>query len=66
MTANRAPTSPDTPDDLRAEYDFDYKKSRPNRFASRMRGSVVAVVLEPDEGRAAADDASAGESGGGT
>ena len=48
MTTNKVPTSPDTSDDLRAEYDFDYKKSRPNRFASRTSGSVVAVVLEPD------------------
>jgi hypothetical protein len=27
---------------------FDYAKSRPNRFASRMSGEVKAVVLEPD------------------
>ena len=37
-------------DDLRAEYQFDYSKSRPNRFA-RSRGKVVAVVLEPDVAR---------------
>ena len=35
-------------DDLRAEYAFDYGKSRPNRFASRMGENAVAVVLEPD------------------
>ena len=35
-------------DDLRAEYHFDYTKSRPNRFAAKMAGRVVAVVLEPD------------------
>jgi hypothetical protein len=35
-------------DDLRAEYAFEYGKARPNRFASRMSDSVVAVVLEPD------------------
>ena len=34
--------------DMRAEYHFDYRKSRPNRFASRMQGNIVAVVLEPD------------------
>ena len=34
--------------DLRAEYDLDYAQSRPNRFAARMSGRVVAVVLEPD------------------
>ena len=34
--------------DLRKEYAFDYANSRPNRFAARMSGDVVAVVLEPD------------------
>lgn len=32
----------------RAEYAFDYNKSRPNRFASRLSEGTVAVVLEPD------------------
>jgi len=36
-----------TGDEVRPEYEFDYAKGRPNRFASRMLG-VVAVVLEPD------------------
>ncbi len=35
-------------DELRAEYDFDYSRSRANRFASRMGKNVVAVVLEAD------------------
>jgi hypothetical protein len=34
--------------DMRAQYKFDYGLSRPNRFASRMKGNVVAVVLAPD------------------
>jgi len=34
--------------ELRAEYRFDYTKSRPNRFAARMTKGVVAVVLDPD------------------
>jgi hypothetical protein len=34
--------------DLRAEYEFDYSRSRPNRFASRLGPQTVAVVLEPD------------------
>ena len=34
--------------ELRAEYDFDYSTSRPNRFASRMGVNAVAVVLDPD------------------
>jgi hypothetical protein len=33
---------------MRAEYNFDYSKARPNRFASRMRDRAVAVVLDPD------------------
>ncbi len=35
-------------DDLRPEYDFSTMISRPNPFAARLTGSVVAVVLEPD------------------
>ena len=34
--------------ELRPEYEFDYRQARPNRFAARMSGDVVAVVLEPD------------------
>ncbi len=30
------------------EYRFDYRKSRPNRFAPLMKGRTVAVVLDPD------------------
>ena len=33
---------------MRREYQFDYRKSRPNRFASQMKGGTVAVVLDPD------------------
>ena len=35
---------------LDREYRFDYSKSRPNRFASKLRGAVV-VVLDPDVAR---------------
>jgi hypothetical protein len=34
--------------DLRREYRFDYAKARPNRFAGRMPGGSVAVVLDPE------------------
>ena len=44
----RTRTSPNGRDELRPEYDFRYAQARPNRFASRMRGPVVAVILEPD------------------
>lgn len=33
---------------MRPEYQFDYRKARPNRFASRIRAGAVAVVLDPD------------------
>ncbi len=33
---------------MRAEYRFGYRQAKPNRFASRMSGEIVAVVLEPD------------------
>jgi hypothetical protein len=36
------------PDELRPEYRFDYAKAKPNRFAAAMKGSTVAVVLDPD------------------
>jgi len=32
----------------RAGYRFDYRKAKPNRFASEMAAGAVAVVLEPD------------------
>ena len=48
MTMSKAPTPSEMSDDLRAEYALDYSHSRPNRFASRMSGEVMAVVLDPD------------------
>lgn len=38
----------DSTDELRAEYDFDYSKARPNPYAARLKGRAVAVVLDPD------------------
>jgi hypothetical protein len=34
--------------DISAEYKFDYKKAKPNRFARRMKDSPLVVVLDPD------------------
>ena len=48
MTTSKTPTSSEMSDDLRAEYAWDYSQSRSNRFASRMSGEVMAVVLDPD------------------
>jgi hypothetical protein len=33
---------------LPVEYRFDYRKAKPNRFASKMARGTVAVILEPD------------------
>ena len=35
-------------DTMRAQYRFDYRKAKPNRFASQMSAGAIAVVLEPD------------------
>ena len=34
--------------EMREEYRLDYAKSRPNRFAARLRGGAHVVVLDPD------------------
>ena len=34
--------------DMSAEYKFDYKKAKPNRFSSRMKDDPLVVVLDPD------------------
>lgn len=48
MSKARKPGSKSDRDELRTEYEFDFQKSRPNRFASRIGKTAVAVVLEPD------------------
>ena len=35
-------------EEMRPEYRLDYRRARPNRFAPLMKGSVHAVVLDPD------------------
>lgn len=35
-------------DDLRAEYHFDYRQARPNRFAGREKTDRLVVILDPD------------------
>jgi hypothetical protein len=34
--------------DIRPQYRFDYRTSKPNRFAGRMPKNAVGVVLEPE------------------
>ena len=36
------------PEEMRDEYEFDYSKARPNRFARESTQNVVMVELEPD------------------
>jgi hypothetical protein len=38
----------DENDDLLPEYDLDYSKSKPNRFAKKYQQTQRTVVLEPD------------------
>lgn len=43
------PVAEPTADEMRSHYEFDYSKSRPNRFADRPKlGRVRSIVLEPD------------------
>jgi len=35
-------------DELRDEYEFDYSKAKPNRFASRADEARLVVALDPD------------------
>lgn len=35
-------------DDMLAEYNFDYRKARPNRFAPQLEEGSRVVILDPD------------------
>ena len=35
-------------DEMRDEYQFDYGKAKPNRFASRIGPDQLMIVLDPD------------------
>ncbi len=34
--------------EMSAEYKFDYKKAKSNRFAGRMKDSPLVVIVDPD------------------
>ena len=34
--------------EMRPEYRFDYRKSRPNRFAPIIKDGTIAILLDPD------------------
>lgn len=38
----------DKSEDMLPEYDFDYSKARPNRFAGRLSKERVVVLLDPE------------------
>jgi hypothetical protein len=44
----KPPGLDDSAGELQPEYDLDYAKARPNRFANRIVPGGSAVVLEPD------------------
>lgn len=39
---------PSEQDELKAHYDFDYSKAKPNRFAQQLTQDNLMVVLDPD------------------
>lgn len=41
-------SGPKVAKDLRAEYQFDYRHSRPNRFVGQLEDAPLVVVLDPD------------------
>ena len=41
-------TKPRKVQEMAAEYRFDYKKAKPNRFAARMKDEPLIVMIEPD------------------
>ena len=41
-------TKPPKVQEMAAEYRFDYKKAKPNRFASRMKNEPLIVMVDPD------------------
>lgn len=44
--ASEADNNPDS--DLLPEYNFDYRKARPNRFTSHEEKTPLTVILDPD------------------
>jgi hypothetical protein len=49
VATNKSQAPAATPDDVReAEYEFDFSKAQPNRFAGRIDKSRVVVLLDAD------------------
>ena len=51
MKTTSRPKTSKNPEELQAEYRFDYAKAKPNRFANKMAGGSLAVLLDPDVAR---------------
>ena len=45
-------------DDMQPEYDFDYTKAKPNRFAGRIAKDRLVVLLDPEVSKVFADSES--------
>lgn len=41
-------TKADKVQEIAAEYRFDYKKAKPNRFASRVENDPLIVMIDPE------------------
>jgi hypothetical protein len=54
-TPKRRPTRPE---DMKPEYDFDYSKSRANRFAGRIAKDRLVVLLDPEVSKVFTDSES--------
>ena len=49
MRKTQVPSAHDiTADDMLPEYNIDYSKSRPNRFAGQIGKDQLVVILDPD------------------
>jgi len=45
-------------DDMASEYDFDYSKAKPNRFAGRIASDQTVVLLDPEVSKVFTDSES--------
>lgn len=50
-SASKSRTKEKAPEDMRAEYRFDYTKAKANRFAGRISKERLVVLLDPEVSR---------------
>jgi hypothetical protein len=48
MKKTSSKTPPGVREEMRQEYDFDYRKAKPNRFAGQQNQGRIVVTLDPD------------------